>query len=233
MVLFRKKMIVSLSLLIVQGLFSMDRQIEKVEEGVLGHYVSSETLGSFSTAAVNGWTMVTTSFAKATTTAINAYSDDAAFAKLGFPQTNDVNAAELLKFKAVSERYNQAILVSAHIHNEQFDRDDQFIDRRFEFLKRAINAMPIRGDGVELAIFCLEHYEKVMNSFMISRLVTFVQNKKEVSAQVAQVLNEKLSHLVKFTDNTVVLSVLNSSGSRRNSIEQEKPDGAEVAKEEQ
>lgn len=211
MISLRKKIVAGIGLLIAHSVCAMEQQ------GPLGQSVSPDTLGSFSNAAATGWDLVAAGFAKVRTTAINAYSDDAAFAKLGFPPTNDVNNAELAKFKAVSERYNQAILKNTHFADEQFSLDDQFINRRFDFLKRAINAMPDRIDGVELAGFCLEHYEKVMNSFMVSRIVTFVHSKKESSEQVAQ----KLSHLAEVTDSGLLRSLLENSGIKRNSVEQD------------
>lgn len=225
----RKKMIAIMGFLVVQVVCGMEQQIQPVQQGGLGQYISPETLGSISNVAATGWSMVTTGFTKATVTAINAYSDEAAFAKLGFPPTNSVNMAELLKFKAVSERHREAILANAHIAEEQFSLDDQFLNRRFEFLKRAIHAMPERVDGVELAGFCLEHYGAVMNSFMISRMVTFVQSKKESSEQVAQ----KLSHLVEVTDSALLRSVLENSGIKRNSVEQGQYKEEKLAKEQE
>lgn len=226
MVNLRKKIIVGVFFLIMQDVCAMEQQ---GQHGALDQYISPETLGSFSSVASNGWSLVATGFAKATTTAINAYSDDAAFAKLGFPPTNDVNKAELLKFKAVSDRHSQAILAHANIADERFTIDDQFLNRRFEFLKRAINAIPGRVDGVELAGFCLEHYSPVMNSFMVSRLVTFVQSKKESSEQVAQ----KLSYLAESADSSILRSILEGSGIKRNSVEQDQYVEEKLVEEEQ
>jgi hypothetical protein len=215
----RKKMIAGVSLLIAQGVCGMEQQIQPVQPGSLSQYVSPETLGIFSNVAATGWGMVATGFTKATTTAINALSDDAAFAKLGYPPTSTVNASELDKFKGISERHMGAILANGTMA-EEFRLDEQFLNRRIEFLKRAIHAVPGRVDGVELAAFCLEHYQGIMNSFMVARMATFIKSKEEVSRQVSQ----KLNSLGDSSDSSLLRSVLQGSGVEQDEQKEEKND---------
>src|SRR5579863_4428342 len=126
MITNKKTMLLSASLFFMHNAYSMKEQ-QLVQQGqqsvdwaasVYGalnagaSYVpSSSSVYDALNAGANYVTSTTSSLTKSlVTTATIAASDDAAFAKLGFPLDNDVNRAELAKYKAIVARHNSDIM---------------------------------------------------------------------------------------------------------------------------
>jgi hypothetical protein len=204
-----KKIMVSISMVFLQNVSAMEP----------GSYLPLATYvpAGATELANSAWAMLATNLSSAATTVTNKVSDHAAFAKLGFPPSA-VNNAELLKCKAIQKRHAQAIIDGKA--DEEFFSDAAYLNRRQEYVKRAINALPTYPQAVELAIFCLNNHQQVMNSFDIARMVTFVQSKKQSSEEKVQQLSTELSQLVVSADNSLLASVLQGSGLQRNNNEQ-------------
>ena len=108
-------------------------------------------------------------------TGANYINDDCALAKLGYPSSS-VNDTELKKYEAIKERFLSDIV--KNVRGEFFAADAQFIGRRQGYVQRAVGMIPNRGDGLELAFFCLHNYKAVMNFFDVAILCRFIQEKQ-------------------------------------------------------
>jgi hypothetical protein len=154
-----------------------------------------------------GLSLLSTNTTSLVTTVTNYMSDDAAFAKLGFPPKGAVNEAELAKYKGVIVRHNNDTLNNAW-SSEQFKNDVAFLNRRQGYVKRAVEALENYADGFNLATFILTNYNDVMTTFEKTRVAQFLLISKK-SAEVAIYNVNQLSN-----DNihgNLIESILNSS----------------------
>jgi len=213
------RMIVGIfSLVVVHTVFSMDQLPVPVDiihrrssgnfivlSGSSGHH--SPTLsqspqqsgwGGYVTAAFNGiCDRAANGLKSATDTVTNKVSDEAAFKKLGWPPSDTTAEAELNTCLA-----NYATFKTLTLNFECFQQEyvelEAFINRRRDYLRRAIIAFPTLDKGIDgtegtgFATHCLKHHICIMHSFEEGRIRAFLGKKQRASKNVDQMISQAL-----------------------------------------
>ncbi len=172
------------------------------------------------TAYVSGF--ITTNATSLVATATNYLSDDAAFAKLGFPDDNAKNKAELAKFFTVKKRHREEIL-SNKVTSENFANDLQFLERRRGYCYRLVNAVSTHAEGIKLAFFAVQNYLSVMNEFDKMRLTTFIAMKQKSAQQQSTAISMQMIQVASSSEQQALVAELLVGMSKDENQKKEEP----------
>jgi len=168
-----------------------------------GYVPSAELVSKLAAIGLNNIkTHVDSQYVSAVNTVNNYISDDAGLLKVGYPPTTEQACKELSKWQEISHRYLKAI--TAYQKYPGFENDKAFVGRRESFIKRAIALVPNRTDGVDIAHWCLKHFQLVMNQFDQAILATFIKAQTERSQQRTLALQNQLKDILGVVDNSVL-----------------------------
>lgn len=157
--------------------------------------------------------------------------DDSAFKKIGWPLSDEFAQQQLIETQNVYTRMNNHLKTG--IMYDEFKNDSDAISRRNGYLQRVLYALENHPQGVELALFCLEHHEQVMNTFDKTRFLLFVEGKKATITQETRRVYADLLKVTIVPENIPLLSNLKhiASGTEKERLEKEQLEKERIEKE--
>ena len=154
-----------------------------------------------------------TDFVNSVSSAANTYYnyryDDEAFKKLGWPEHDTTANTELKCTLMVYQRVNNYFVT--RIPYDELLEDHKVISRRYDYCRRVLENLPKipkRSEALELATFCLKHHSQVMNDFLKTDFLLFVEVEKNKSTQEVQKADLELAQLKIVPDNNKILNDL-------------------------
>jgi hypothetical protein len=127
-----------------------------------------------------------------TETVNNKLSDEAAFKKLGWPRS-DTKAEAELQTCINNYEFFEKLISNLEYSSTEYSNLESYINRRREYLKRVMVALPTFINSIEFATHCLEFHLRIMHGFEEKFFRTFLTKRQ----QAVQLSTLKLIELKK------------------------------------